>query len=503
MDGGVSVDPDHAISHEALTFCSRRHGLLIGETFVPAASGQTFETFDPATGEVLASVPYGTAVDIDKAVSAAAAAFAAPSWARLAPRERGRLLWRISEVIEAHLEELAALEALDNGMPLANARGGVFASAEAFRYYSGWCTKLMGQTYNPSQGASDVLVYTRKEPVGVVGLITPWNFPLIMVAMKLAPALAAGCTCVLKPAEQTPLTALRLGEILLEAGLPPGAVNIVTGDAEAGAALVAHPKVRKVAFTGSTAVGREIVKGAAGNLKKVSLELGGKSPFLILDDADLDRAIPAAAMGIFSNAGQNCVAASRVYVHESCYDQVTEGMVAAAKAMRVGSPFNKASTMGPLITSEHRALVAGYVGAGLAQGARSLCGAGPIGERGYFYAPTVLVDVGAETALMTDEIFGPVVAVTPFSDADDLAEIANRSEFGLAASVWTRDLSKAHQLAHRIQAGNVGINNHGGGDFAVPLGGYKQSGWGRENGEPGLQLYLELKTVTVKLDDWA
>jgi phenylacetaldehyde dehydrogenase len=408
-------------------------------------------------------------------------------------------LWRIADALEAHVEELGELEALDNGMPLAWAKGGVYATAEAFRYYAGWPTKLMGQTYDPSSAASEVLVYTRKEPVGVVGLITPWNFPLIMVGMKLAPALAAGCTCVLKPAEQTPLTALRLGQILLEAGLPPGVVNILTGDAEAGAAIVAHPRVRKVAFTGSTSVGREIVRGAAGNLKKVSLELGGKSPFFILDDADLDMAIPAAASGIFGNAGQNCVAASRLYVQTKVYDQVLEGMVRAAQAIKVGSPFDPASTMGPLITAEHRDQVHAYVASGLADGAKAVCGARALEGEGYFYAPTIMTDVRPDMRMMREEIFGPVVAVTPFDAAEDIPALANASEFGLAASVWTRDLNKAHHLAHRIEAGNLGINTHGVGDFAVPLGGYKQSGWGRENGEQGLSLYLDLKTITARI----
>jgi phenylacetaldehyde dehydrogenase len=472
---------------------------MIGETVAPALTGRRFETRDPSTGAVLASLATGGAEDIERAVVAAEAAFRAPSWRAMAPRDRGRLLWRIADTLEAHVDELGELEALDNGMPLGWASGGVFATAEAFRYYSGWCTKLMGQTYDPSQAGSEMLVYTRREPVGVVGLITPWNFPLIMAAMKLAPALAAGCACILKPAEQTPLTALRLGELLLEAGLPPGVVNIVTGDAEAGAAIVAHPRVRKVAFTGSTAVGREIVRAAAGNLKKVSLELGGKSPFFILDDADLKIAIPAAAAGIFGNAGQNCVAASRLYVQAGVYDRVLEGMVKAAAAIKVGSPFDPESTMGPLITGEHRDQVHAYVTSGLTDGAKAVCGGHALEGDGYFYAPTVMTDVGEDAVMMRDEIFGPVVAVTPFTSADDIPGLANRSEFGLAASVWTRDLNQAHHLAHLIEAGCLGINTHGVGDFAVPLGGYKQSGWGRENGEQGLSLYLELKTVTARI----
>jgi phenylacetaldehyde dehydrogenase len=489
----------HQPSEPVAAFLERSHGLMIGDGFAPAVAGRRFKTRDPSTGAILASLATGGAEDIDKAVAAAEAAFQSPSWRGLSMRERSRLLWRLADVVEAHADELSELEALDNGMPHGWARGSVYATAEAFRYYAGWCTKLMGQTYDASQGASEILVYTRREPVGVVGLITPWNFPLIMVAMKLAPALAAGCTCVLKPAEQTPLSALRLGELLLEAGLPAGVLNIVTGDAEAGAALVAHPRVRKIAFTGSTAVGREIVRGAAGNLKKVSLELGGKSPFFILNDADMDIAIPAAAAGIFGNAGQNCVAASRLYIQAGVHDQVLEGMLKAAETVKVGSPFDPNSTMGPLITEEHRDKVHGYVSSGLAEGAKALCGADFVGQHGFFYAPTVMTHVGPDIEMMREEIFGPVVAVTPFESVDEIPAIANRTEFGLAASVWTRDLNQAHHLAHRIEAGSVGINTHGVGDFAVPFGGAKQSGWGRENGEQGLSLYLELKSITARI----
>ena len=500
MDGDAgAITPAHAMPERLAGLTGRAAAMLIGDRRVPALSNRTFETIDPATGIVLASLPLAGAADVDAAVVAAEAAFRAPSWRGLSPRERGRLLSRVADVIESRVDELGELEALDNGMPLASARAGMSATAEAFRYYSGWCTKLMGQSYDPSQGAAEVLVYTRREPVGVVGLITPWNFPLIIAAMKLAPALAAGCTCVLKPAEQTPLTALRLGEILLEAGVPPGVVNVVTGDAEAGAALVAHPRVRKIGFTGSTAVGREIVRGAAGNLKRLSLELGGKSPFFILDDADLDKAIPAAAMAAFANAGQNCVAAPRVYVQARHYDRVVEGLVSAAAAIRVGPASDPASTMGPLITGEHRDQVAGHVASGVAEGARVLCGGHSVGDRGFFFAPTVMVDVREGMAMMREEIFGPVLAVTAFDALEDVPALANASEFGLAASVWTRDLAKAHQLAQRIEAGNVGVNTHGGGDFALPFGGYKQSGWGRENGEAGLSLYLETKTITAKL----
>ncbi len=485
-------------SDRALSFIGRTHGMLIGDGFAPAASGHMFDTYDPSTGDIIAAIPDGGATDVDRAVKAAEAAFCDPAWQGLNPRQRAKLLWDIGGIIDAHTDELAEIEAMDNGMPLAHAKGGVWATVEAFRYYAGWCTKINGTTYDPSQTGSELLIYTRREPVGVVGLIVPWNFPLIMAAMKLAPALAAGCTCLLKPAEQTPLSALRLGELMLEAGLPPGVVNIVTGGAEAGEAIVRHPRIKKVAFTGSTEVGRKIVQGSTGNLKKVSLELGGKSPFFVLDDADFDAAMDGAAMGIFGNAGQNCVAASRLYVHAAAFDRAVAEMKKRAEAIKVGPAFDPASQMGPLISEEQRERVASYVESGLKEGARIVTGGKYIQGPGYFYEPTIMADVTPDMRLMREEIFGPVVAIAPFDNEEDIPAIANDSDYGLCASIWTRDLAKAHRLAKAIEAGMVGINNHGGGDFAMPIGGYKQSGWGRENGEYGLSLYLEIKAVTVK-----
>jgi phenylacetaldehyde dehydrogenase len=485
------------LSAPARTFVERAQGLMIGGT--ERVSISRFDVVDPATGLVIVSAAAANAGDVNAAVEAATRAFGDPAWRGLMPRERARMLLAVADMIEAHARELGEIEALDNGMPLSVAIGQAYATVEAFRYYSGWCTKLMGQSYDPSGGGAAALVYTRREPVGVVGLITPWNFPAIMAAMKLAPALAAGCTCVLKPAEQTPLSALRIGQLMAQAGLPPGVVNIVTGDAVAGRALVNHPGVRKIAFTGSTEVGRQIVEGATGNLKKVSLELGGKSPFIVCADADVARAVAGAAAGIFGNAGQNCVASSRLLVDESIYENVVEGMVAAARAIHVGPAFDPASEMGPLITAAHRDVVHGYVVRALADGGRALAGGAPLDGPGWFYPPTVLVDVPESSAAVREEIFGPVVVVTPFRDEDDAVALANGGDFGLAASVWTRDISAGHRLAARLEAGMVGINTHGAGDFAVPLGGYKQSGWGRENGEAGLSLYLEIKAVTVAL----
>jgi phenylacetaldehyde dehydrogenase len=477
--------------------------LLIGGQWVDAAAGATFETLDPATGEVLAEVARGEAEDVDRAVKAARAAFEDGPWSKLNPSERGRLIHRLGDLIAENADELAELDSLDNGKPVAVAKAAdVALAADLFWYMSGWASKIRGGTIAPSVPylpGAEFHAYTLREPIGVVGQIIPWNFPLLMAVWKLGPALTTGCTVVLKPAEQTPLSALKLGELIGEAGFPDGVVNIVTGFGEPGAALAAHPDVDKVAFTGSTEVGKLIVNAASGNLKKVSLELGGKSPNIIFEDADVDAAIAGAAQGIFFNQGEVCSAGSRLYVHQEHFDRVVEGVSNAAKAIKVGRGLDADTEMGPLVSAEQFERVTGYLNRGAQQGARATTGGHAIDGPGYFVEPTVLVDAQHGHAVVDEEIFGPVIAALPFSDVDDLARQANDSEYGLAAGVWTRDISKAHKLAKRIKAGTVHLNTYHVFSAELPFGGYKQSGWGREMGEEVLNNYLETKTVIAQL----
>jgi phenylacetaldehyde dehydrogenase len=476
--------------------------LFINGQWVDAAAGETFETLDPATGEVLAEVARGEAEDIDRAVLAARAAFEGP-WSRLNPSERGRIIHRIGDLIEQNADELAELDSLDNGKPVGVAKAADCAlAADLFWYMAGAATRLNGGTINPSvpyMPGAEFHAYTLREPVGVVGQIIPWNFPLLMAAWKLGPALATGCTVVLKPAEQTPLSALRLAELMSEAGVPDGVVNVVTGFGEPGAALAAHHDVNKVAFTGSTEVGRLIVKAAAGNLKKVSLELGGKSPNVIFDDADVDAAIAGAAAGIFFNQGEVCSAGSRLYVQNEQFDRVVEGVSNAAKAIKIGRGLDPETEMGPLVSQEQFDRVTGYLRLGTEQGATAKVGGSAIDGPGYFVEPTVFVGARSGEAIVDEEIFGPVIAAMPFDDIDDLAAKANDSEYGLAAGVWTRDISTAHKLAKRIQAGTVHLNSYHVFSAELPFGGYKQSGWGREMGAEVLNNYLETKTVIAQL----
>ncbi len=481
-------------------FFSEAHKLFINGEWVDAETGETIDVINPATGQVIAKVQAAGARDVDKAVKAARAAFEGP-WSKMTGIDRAKMLWKLADLLEAHADEIGLVESLDNGMPLMMAKfGAVLGSANNLRYNAGWAGKVLGETIEGN--APGRHTYTLKQPIGVVGAITPWNFPLPMEVAKISPALAAGCTVVLKPAELTPLTAIKLGQLIQEAGFPAGVVNIVTGYGDpAGKAIVEHPDVDKISFTGSTATGKWIVQAAAGNLKRVSLELGGKSPVLIFPDADLEKAIPGAAMGIFGNAGQVCVAGSRLYVHKDVFDKVVDGVSAMAKNLKVGSGQDPETQMGPLVSQKQLDRVTGYVQSGREQGAEVVVGGERSGNQGYFMQPTVLAETNRDMNVVREEIFGPVVCAMPMNDDDieQIAKTANDTTYGLAAYIWTRDMSVAHKLAKKIQAGTVSVNGSAGIDPAVPFGGFKQSGWGRENGYEGAEHYYETKTVSVAL----
>lgn len=488
-------------STAARRFLEREHGLLVGNTRCASSTGESFETRDPATGQVIASVAKAGSVDIDRAVSAARLAFESAEWRGMSAAARGRLMLRYADLLEQNMDELVELEVLDNGMPKGFAQWGVAASASWLRHFAGMTSRVIGQNTSAvtSGDGARFHSYSALEPVGVVGLVIPWNGPIATFMIKVAPALAAGCTCVVKPAEDTPLTALRLGELALEAGFPGGVLNVAPGYGDAGAALVAHPGVDKISFTGSTATGKQVLKSAADSVKRVTLELGGKSPCIVFDDADMERAIPGAAMAIFANSGQVCFAGSRLYVQRRCFDRVVAGVASFAKSLRVGSGFDTENQIGPLISGKQLKRVTDYIALGKREGGEVIAGGGTVGGDGFFIEPTVFTNLGADARMVREEIFGPVVVATPFDDFEEVIALANDTNYGLGAGIFTNSLDKAHTLASRLRAGNVWINCYGVTHPSMPFGGYKESGIGREMGDEGFKAFLESKSVFVAL----
>ncbi len=475
----------------------RQTKMLIGGKWEDSVSGETFPTFHPATEEKIADVAKGNAQDVDRAVKAARKAFEEGPWPKMDARDRGRLLNKLADLVEANLEELAALETLDNGKPIADSRAADLPLViDCFRYYAGWADKVHGQTI-PVRG--EYFCYTTREPVGVCGQIIPWNFPLLMVAWKWGPALATGCTIVMKPAEQTPLSCLRMAELAIEAGFPPGVINVVTGFGDTGAAIVKHPDVDKIAFTGSTETAQIIMRDAAPTLKRLTFELGGKSPNIIFADADLDAAVAGAEFGLFFNQGQCCCAGSRLFVEEKIHEKFVAKVVERAKQRQLGDPFDTATTQGPQVDKDQFNKILDYIERGKKAGAKCVTGGGRSGDKGYYIQPTVFDHVTDDMDIATDEIFGPVMSVLPFKDIEEVVERANKTLYGLAAAVWTRDVAKAHRIAKSVRAGTVWINCYDVFDAGAPFGGFKMSGMGRELGEYALANYTEVKTVTMNL----
>jgi phenylacetaldehyde dehydrogenase len=484
------------------SFLGSSHQLLIDGIWQPAASGETFEVRDPSSDQVIANVASADKSDVDRAVLAARRAFEDSEWSRMKPVDRERILHRLADLIERDADALAELEAIDSGKSVIVARQvDIKGAIDDWRYMAGWATKLEGQTLPMSAVSASGQEYfgaSLREPIGVVGAIVAWNFPLVLATIKVAPALAAGCTVVLKPAEETPLTALRLGALALEAGIPKGVLNVVTGfGPTAGAALAEHPQVDKITFTGSTEVGRLIVRAAAGNMKKVTVELGGKSPTIVMDDADLDIAIPGAANAIFFNQGQVCCAGSRLYVARRHFDRVLEGVSAHANALKLGPSLDPSAEQGPLVSAVQRQRVMKYIGEGVKEGARTVAGGKTIYSSGYYVQPTVFADVTDTMSIVRDEIFGPVIVVKPFDDLNEVAKVANDTVYGLGASIWTRDVRKIFSLAPKLRVGTVWVNCHSVADPSMPFGGYKQSGWGKERGRDSVYSYLESKSLCI------
>jgi len=480
-------------------FLAKDHFLLIDGVWTPAQDGTTFDTYNPADGSKLATVACAVAQDVDQAVRAARRAFISGPWSKATGSDRAKLLWRLADLIMENADELAQLETLDQGKPLKVSRGGdVPVSAETFRYMAGWATKIAGSTI-PIGAPGQFHSYTVKEPIGVVGQIVPWNFPLAMAAWKLAPALAVGCTVVLKPAENTPLSTLRLGELIMEAGFPAGVVNIVPGfGAGAGAAIAEHPEIDKVAFTGSTAVGKSIIRASAGNLKRVTLELGGKNPTIVMPDADMSKAIPGIVQGAFANSGQVCTAPSRALVHKRVLNQIADGLIAGAEALRVGPGLDVSTEMGPVVSEAQMKTVLGYIDTAVGEGASIATGGSRIGQEGYLVKPTVIHQSTPDMSINKHEIFGPVISLIAFDDIGEAIEIANNSHYGLTAQVWTQDLTSAQTLTRRLDFGSVWVNGKSM-DIALPFGGLKQSGWGLEKGAEGVEAYTRTRTVVYAL----
>jgi len=484
-------------------FLSRPKKMLIDGKWVEAESGKTFDTLNPANAEVLATIPEGGKADIDKAVNAARKAFEHGPWRKKTAAERAHCLYKLADLIEERSIEFAQLETLDNGKPLKESRFAAPTAAGIFRYYAGWATKIEGETINAN---NSFFTYTLREPIGVVGLIIPWNFPTSMVAWKLGPALACGNTAILKPAEQTPLTALYVGELALEAGIPEGVVNIVTGFGPNGAGefLASHMDVDKVAFTGETATGREILKSSLGNLKRVSLELGGKAPNIVFADADINAAINNAMTGIFYNQGQVCCAGSRLFLEKSIHDEFMSKMIERTNKMRQGPGLDEKTDIGPVVSKEQQERILNYVNIAQSEGAKLACGGSAPGgdlEKGYYVKPTIFESVNNNMRIAQEEIFGPVLAVIPFSTIDEVTEQANQIAYGLSGAVWTQDVKKAHKLAAGIKAGTIWVNCYNKFDPSMPFGGYKMSGYGRELGKQAIELYTNIKSVWVNLGD--